>query len=292
MTVASANTPVITAADRLSLTVFLAASIHAVLILGLAFEPLDLARLNAPASLEVILVQKRSDDRPDKADYLAPISQTGGGASDERNRPSNPFASTEVTDTSGVAPQPVRGGNPDLSEMDKLPLITKLYANETIQQMEKQHVSSLIRDQSNEKVDYDLEIARLTAELNLSKENYAKRPKKMVLTANTHEYIPARYMHAWVERVERIGNLNYPKRAAVEALEGKLMLEVELRWDGSVVEVKLIESSGFKLLDDAAVQIVELASPFPPFNQELRNTADHVEIVRTWQFSSQGLATH
>ncbi len=292
MTAVSANAPIITAADRLSLTVFLAASIHAVLILGLVFSPLDLAILEAPASLEVILVQKRSDETPEKADYLAPISQQGGGESDQRNRPSNPFASTEVTDTAGVAPQPVRGGNPDLSEAEKLPLITKLYAKNTVQQPEREQESKLVREQNNEKTDFDLEIARLTAELNLAKEAYAKRPKKMVLTANTHEYIPARYMHSWVERVERIGNLNYPQRAAVDALEGSLMLEVELRWDGSVVEVNLIKSSGHKVLDDAAALIVELASPFPPFNQDLRKTADHLEIVRTWQFSSRGLATH
>lgn len=292
MTAATVQTPVITPVDRLGLTVFLAASIHAVLILGVAFSPLDLANLDAPPALEVILVQKRSDDKPDKADYLAQISQEGGGESELRNRPSNPFASTEVTDTTGVAPHPVRGGNPDLSETEKLPFIDQLVAADKMHQPKRLHESELKREQNNENVDYDLEIARLTAELNLAKEAYAKRPKKLVLTANTHEYIPARYMHNWVERVERIGNLNYPKRAVVESLEGSLMLEVELKWDGSVVEVNLIRSSGSKVLDDAAVRIVELASPFPPFNQDLRKTADHLEIVRTWQFSNRKLATH
>jgi protein TonB len=285
------HAPVITAADRLGLTIFLAASIHAVLILGVAFSPMELANLDAPPSLEVILVQKRSDDRPEKADYLAPISQQGGGESDDRNRPSNPFASTEVTDTLGIAPQPIQGGSPEIAEAEKLPLITQLYAKEKTQQAERQNESRLKREKNDEKIDYDLEIARLTAELNLAKEAYAKRPKKMVLTANTHEYIPARYMHSWVEKVERIGNLNYPEKAARKKLEGSLMLEVELKWDGSIIEVKLIRSSGHQLLDDAAIRIVELASPFPPFNQDLRKTADHLEIVRTWQFSSGSLAT-
>jgi protein TonB len=291
MTSATANTPIITAADRLGLTVFLAAAVHAVLILGVAFSPLDLASLQAPPSLEVILVQKRSDDRPALADYLAPISQQGGGESDERNRPSNPFASTEVTDTTGIAPQPLRGGSPDIAEAEQLPLITQLYAKEKTQQLEQQNESELKREKNDEKLDYDLEIARLTAELSLAKEAYAKRPKKMVLTANTHEYIPARYMHSWVEKVERIGNLNYPDTARRDGLEGSLMLEVELKWDGSVIEINLIRSSGNQTLDDAAIRIVELASPFPPFNQDLRKSADHLEIVRTWQFSNGGLAT-
>jgi len=292
MTAAAVNMPVITPADRLGLTVFLAASIHAVLILGVVFSPLDLAKLNAPPSLEVVLVQKRSDERPEKADYLAEISQQGGGESDERHRPSNPFASTEVTDTSGIAPQPLRGGSPEVADAEKLPKITQLYAAEKTPQPDRQFESKLRREQNDEKLDYDLEIARLTAELNLAKEAYAKRPKKMVLTANTHEYIPARYMHDWVEKVERIGNLNYPEQANHNHVEGSLMLEVELNWDGSVVEVNLLRSSGHKVLDDAARRIVELASPFPPFNKDLRKTADRLEIVRTWQFSSGGLATH
>lgn len=291
MTTVTANGPVITAADRLGLTVFLAAAIHAILILGVAFSPLDLASLDAPASLEVILVQKRSNERPEQADYLAEISQQGGGESDERNRPSNPFASTEVSETSGIAPQPIQSGSPEIAETDQLPLITQLYSKEKTLPLEQQYESELKREQVDEKLDYDLEIARLTAELNLAKEAYAKRPKKMVLTANTHEYIPARYMHSWVEKVERIGNLNYPEKASHDGVEGSLMLEVELKWDGSVVEINLVRSSGSQLLDDAAIRIVELASPFPPFNQDLRESADHLEIVRTWQFSNGGLAT-
>ncbi|MBN1379510.1 MAG: energy transducer TonB [Gammaproteobacteria bacterium] len=291
MTAATANAPIITAADRLGLTVFLAAALHAVLILGVAFSPLDLARLDPPASLEVILVQDRNNTRSEKADYLAPISQQGGGESDERNRPSNPFVSTEVTDTTGIAPQPLRGGSPEISETEQLPLLTQLYANDKTQQQERKNESALKREKNDDKLDYDLEIARLTAELSLAKETYAKRPKKMVLTANTHEYIPARYMYSWVEKVERIGNLNYPEKASRDGLEGSLMLEVELNWDGNVVEVNLLQSSGNQLLDDAARRIVELASPFPPFNQDLRKTADRLEIVRTWQFSNGGLAT-
>jgi protein TonB len=59
-----------------------------------------------------------------------------------------------------------------------------------------------------------------------------------------------------------------------------------------VVEVNLLQSSGHKLLDDAAMRIVELASPFAPFSADLRKTADHVEIVRTWRFSNGNINTH
>src|SRR5690606_19984276 len=106
------------------------------------------------------------------------------------------------------------------------------------------------------------------------------------------EYLPASYMVEWVEKVERLGNLNYPGQALRDQLEGSLMLEVELKWDGSVVEINVLRSSGHRLLDDAAKRIVKLASPFAPFSPELRQTADHLEIVRTWQFRNGGVETH
>ena len=287
----SAAAPIITSADRLSLTVFLAASIHAVLILGIAFSPLDPAKLDAPPSLEVILVQERNESRPEEADYLAQISQDGGGESDDRNRPSNPFASTEVTDTAGIAPQPLLGGNPEISEASQQPVLAQLHSKEKINQQEKKIESQVNREKNQENIDFDLEIARLTAELAIAKEEYAKRPRKLVLTARTQERVSARYEVQWKEKVERIGNLNYPQQALSKKIEGTLMMEVELKWDGSIVEINLLQSSGNRVLDDAAKLIVELAAPFPPFPPELRKKADHVEIVRTWLFSNGGLNT-
>jgi protein TonB len=284
--------PVITAGDRLGLTLFLAASMHAVLILGIAFDPEDPADLRAPPSLEVILVQKRNETNPEKADYLAQIAQAGGGESDERARPSNPFTSTEFSEATGIAPQPIQGGNPKIDDVMQQPVLTKLHSDHETTLLEQKLESETRRAESDHDVDFDLEIAQLTAELNQAREAYAKRPKKLVLTANTLEYLPASYMVEWVEKVERLGNLNYPGQALRDKLEGSLMLEVELKWDGSVVEINVLRSSGHRLLDDAAKQIVKLASPFAPFSPELRETADHLEIVRTWQFRNGGVETH
>lgn len=289
MTTATAA-PVITATDRLSLTIFLAAAVHAILILGVSFSPLDLARLKPPAALEIILVQKHSDEAPDAADYLAQAAQTGGGESDNRERPGSPFTSTELSPTDGIAPQPMIRGAPEISRLQQQPVLTQLYSDYKMDRLDRQDPNETPRQQA-EPVDYDLEIARLTAELKQSQETYAKRPKKLVLTANTHEYLPAQYMYHWVEKVERIGNLNYPLQALRNKKEGTLMLEVELKWDGSVVEVNVVESSGNNALDSAAMHIVELSSPFAPFPADLRKTADHLEIVRTWRFTNGNLNT-
>ncbi|HEX5057487.1 MAG TPA: TonB family protein [Gammaproteobacteria bacterium] len=282
--------PVITATDRLSLTIFLAAAVHAILILGVSFSPLDLAKLKPPAALEIILVQNHSEEAPEAADYLAQAAQNGGGESELRERPGSPFTSSELSPNEGIAPQPMLSGAAELNRRQQQPVLTQLHSDYKMEEVDRQDPNEALRQQA-EPADYDLEIARLTAELKQSQETYAKRPKKLVLTASTHEYLPAQYMYQWVEKVERIGNLNYPLQALRNKKEGMLMLEVEIKWDGSVVEVNVVESSGNNALDDAAMHIVELSSPFAPFPADLRKAADHLEIVRTWRFTNGNLNT-
>jgi protein TonB len=86
--------------------------------------------------------------------------------------------------------------------------------------------------------------------------------------------------------VERVGNLNYPDEAKRMKLYGDLLLHVSLRADGSVKQIRVVRSSGHKVLDDAAVRIVRLASPFAPFPAEIRKEVDILDITRTWQFLS------
>ncbi len=73
-------------------------------------------------------------------------------------------------------------------------------------------------------------------------------------------------------------------RPSEKRLYGNLILHVAVRQDGSVEQVRVLHSSGHKLLDDAAVRIVWLAAPFSPFPQEIREELDILDITRTWQF--------
>ena len=54
--------------------------------------------------------------------------------------------------------------------------------------------------------------------------------------------------------------------------------------DGTINELRILESSGKKVLDDAALRIVRLSAPFAPFTEEMRKQTDILEIIRTWQF--------
>jgi protein TonB len=91
-------------------------------------------------------------------------------------------------------------------------------------------------------------------------------------------------MEAWRAKVERVGNLNYPEAARKQNLSGSLILDVALNADGSINQITIRRSSGQKVLDDAAIRIVELASPFAPFPEQVREETDILHITRTWQF--------
>ena len=129
-----------------------------------------------------------------------------------------------------------------------------------------------------------MRIASLSAELNHARAAYAQRPRRTFISATTQEYKYAAYMEAWRAKVERIGNLNYPEDARRNHLSGNLVLDVALNPDGKVRSVELRRSSGHKALDDAAVRIVQLASPYAPFPKEILQDTDILHITRTWQF--------
>ncbi len=127
-------------------------------------------------------------------------------------------------------------------------------------------------------------IASLSASIERRLEASAKRPRRKFISANTKEYEFAAYMEAWRAKVERVGNLNYPDQARRQRLAGNLILEVILRPDGSVEEIILRRSSGHAALDDAAIRIVKLASPYSPFPENFRDKIDRLHITRTWRF--------
>ncbi len=130
------------------------------------------------------------------------------------------------------------------------------------------------------------EIARLNAKLVEDTAAFASRPRRKAISASTQEYKYASYLEAWRRKVEAIGNLNYPEEARRRKLYGNLILQVGVRADGSLEEIRVLRSSGSNILDEAAVRIVQLAAPFAPFPPDIRRETDFLDITRTWQFLS------
>lgn len=270
------------AADRLGVTFLFSLIAHAVIALGITFS-IEKSAPSLPA-LDVILVQSASGKAPDKADFLAQASNSGGGESETAKRPSNPLSSPIPKPIEGITPRPTENGAPRPSEPSKAELLTTRTAERSVEtSRETPDTPDLHAPTEREIVERKLEMAQLAQEIQRENEKYAKRPKKKYISANTREYAFASYMSAWVARIERIGNLNYPDEARRQELHGQLVLTVGLNRDGSVKSIDIIQPSGHKVLDDAAIRIVRLASPFNalPKNSE---SVDELYITRTWQF--------
>lgn len=100
----------------------------------------------------------------------------------------------------------------------------------------------------------------------------------------------AYYLDSWRRKIERIGELNYPREARAKGITGSLRLLVSIAPDGALRGAKVLETSGQRLLDDAALRIVHLAAPYAPFSPAMRASTDLLEIERVWQFRNSRLA--
>ncbi|MGB0134591.1 energy transducer TonB [Dokdonella sp.] len=269
-------------ADRLGVTFLFSLIAHAVLILGITFSIAE----SAPSlpSLDVILVQSASGEAPEKADFLAQASNSGGGDSDKAKRPTDPLSSPIPKPIAGITPRPTETGAPRPTDPTQAEMLTTRSADRSVEtSSETPDRPDLKAPSEREIIERKLEMARLAQEIQRETEQYAKRPKRKYISANTKEYEYASYMAAWVARIERIGNLNYPDEARRQDLHGQLVLTVGLNRDGSVKSIDIIQPSGHKVLDDAAIRIVNLATPFNPLPKK-GDVVDELYITRTWQF--------
>jgi len=252
-----------------------------VLALGITFE-YEKSAPSLPA-LDVILVQSASGEKPEKADFLAQAHNSGGGTLDRAVRPSELVSSPVNTPEAGIAPRPMQASAPKPAPPTERELLTQQRAKFSVTtQAETPEQPPLPQPTARDVLEKKLEMARLATEIQRESEAYAKRPKKKYISANTKEYAYAAYMSAWVARVERIGNLNYPDDARREQLHGDVLLTVALRKDGTIKSIDIVQSSHHSILDDAATRIVKLAAPFPPIPTE--EGVDELYITRTWQF--------
>lgn len=269
--------------EPIGATLLFSLILHGVLILGITFK-LTIPSPSLP-TLDVTLVNVANQQAPDKADFLAQASNTGGGQSDHAARPSEMFSGVIPKPDPGTAVQPVDASAPRPREATPTRMVTTTgtadfeVTSDTAQAPiePQEHVPTA------EELKRQQAMAQLAAELRKKKVDYAKRPKVKYLTASTREYAYAAYMRGWSDRVERVGNLNYPEEARQQSLHGDVLLTVVLNLDGSIKTIEVIHSSGQKVLDTAAERIVRLAAPFPPA-PKTKERVDELNITRTWRF--------
>lgn len=276
--------------ERFVLTLVFSAILHAVVLLGIGF-----AAPNTPPSmpsLDVILVSTATQQAPDSADFLANANQEGGGDLDTKARPTAPISAPVQWPETGNARVPRPVGAPRAEPEWTVPVLATLAPQEitTPRDMTTDQPVENLPDAA-ELNRLEQEQARLAAEIDSAAHAYAKRPRRKFISAQTREYAYAGYMRAWVEHVERIGNLNYPSEVREGQIHGELILTVAIQHDGSIERIDIVKSSGLRILDDAAIQIVRMSAPFAEL-PDSDEGIDILHITRTWQFLPGDLLRH
>jgi len=301
ITPALQNQASITSGDRFGLTLCLAIITHAVVVLGVTFS----SEIELPPnydSMEIILVQQTSQ-APEDAKLLAQANLEGGGDSDEKITPSTPLPTPFPDAVAEIAAPPVLETNSQNIAANNSEIITS-QSGETELPTDPDNSTSEMDKMDQENIDApiskkylpssaalltnSMKIAALSAKIERTLVTRSNRPRRKYLSASTSEFMYAAYMEAWRAKVERIGNLNYPDSARKQSLSGNLILDVALNKDGSINDIIIRRSSGHKVLDDAAIRIVELAAPYSAFPEDIAAQTDILHITRTWQFLNNG----
>lgn len=277
-----------------NLTLAIVASLvfHAIL-LSIHFELPKRIGQATERALDVILVNRKSAKRPSKAQAMAQANLDGGGNTDENRRVSTPLPAslhTREGDSLVEARKRVTA-----MEIQQQQLMTQLIAKKTIAAAPEHAEISPRAPTPVSGLDLQsraLAIARLEGQISKSFEEYNQRPRRKFIGARVEEYRFAQYVDDWRQKVERIGNLNYPE-SAKGRLYGSLVLTVIIKSDGTLAGVDINRSSGHKILDDAARRVVDMAAPYAQFPEAIRRDTDIIEITRTWTFTrSDQIATH
>lgn len=278
--------------NRMVVAIVASMLLHVIILFGVTFQFPQPKFDKIASSLEVVLVNNKTLTKPKETELLAQDNLDGGGNTDADRRAKTPFPvlpkSKPVIDNN-VAQQKVKQLEQEAKKL--MAAVSDIPQIEQPSEHKNEAESMPVTTDPTELLLRSLDIARLRAQIDQDHDSYQKRPKRKFVGARTKEYRFARYVEDWRMKVERIGNLNYPEAARKDKLYGNLQLTVSIRADGSVESIEINRSSGEKILDDAAINIVKLAgqngfSPFPP---DIRQDTDILHITRTWVFAASDM---
>lgn len=270
--------------------VFLALAVHAVLILAINFNAHTAAK-STRAQIEVTLATRPSATAPADARNIAQANQDGSGNDAQRSDIST--ANPLQTDT--LVAQ--RAGSQALVEQTVLQRETLTTAgiaqHKAVTQPDEQVPQQASVDGvSPQPAQPTPEAASVRAELKNETRTDVAQPRVRRLTAaSAKQAVDAAYLLDWRQRLEAVGNQYYPQASVRYGIYGDLRMLVVIRSDGNLDDIQILSSSGYAVLDEAAIKIVRMAAPYSPFPPELKATTDKLEIVRTWHFQENPLSS-
>jgi protein TonB len=274
--------------DRLPAMLFLAALIHGILIIGISFNPELATQFASVISLEVTIVADTDQhiDRPDNAAYLAQASQEGGGNTSKQVRPAAPLQSAMPVDNEGqVDGSALDDARAHQQSADEL-LVTRDSADRQIRidpRSEPQpQTSTAIAMEAGSEVTLPLPQEDQVTMLIRDEE-----PRQLIISADTRESVIAAYLDNWKRRIEAVGEAYLPQLGELDNISGSPTLMVAIDMSGDLTEAVIRKTSGSTILDLAALDILNRASPFDPFPPEVTAEYDLVRFEYKWLFAEQ-----
>ena len=277
--------------DRILFTLFIAVVLHLFLLYQVGVG-VSINRQVSP-TLDITLATHQSQGEPAEADFLAQFNQEGSGTLDEAKQITTEQVS-EFDDTQIREVREAQLAKTERSTPEKNVVTTNASSRQSANAKPTQELEAKesVQGDGDKTVPVSEQIASLKAKLDKQRQAYAKRPRVRRLTSVAAKAsVDAEYLYHWSQKVEFVGNRNFPKEAMNAGTSGKLRQLAVVDRTGKLVSANILQSSGYRVLDDAAIQIVHLSSPFKPFPEEILETTDRLEIIRTWNFEVSGLST-
>jgi protein TonB len=278
--------------ERLGSTLFVAALVHGVVILGVTFTVAPFGDGEAVPSLNVTLVvdTEREELAPETADFLANRDQRGVGQAARGLRPTSTLSAeqpaAELGDPAGTDD---RDATPRETEPAPEQLVSRESGGEPVPAIPapdeeaapaELRAAALIQQSAPQTTAMEL---GMRAELPDGSDD----ARTLIATPSTRQSGLAEYLDGWRRRVERIGTANYPRELLGDIDAGRPTLEVVIGADGRLDDIVVRNSSGDKALDQAALKILRLAAPFAPLPEEIRKDYDVLRFAYEWDFSTR-----
>lgn len=253
---------------------------HAALLTVRFVNPEAFNRVFSETPLEVILVNARTNEKPEKATVIAQASLAGGGDLD-KGRATSPLPPSEfraIGDATEDAQREV-----EAMQAQQMLLLAQI----------KQQLASMPtpdpRNQGNPSENAAREekrkqLVNLLAEIERRVNEENSRPKKRYISPATKEAAYAAYVDALRRRIEVRGTENFPE-AAGKKLYGQLTMLVTINHDGSILSTEVVESSGSALLDRRAQAIVRSVGNFGKFSDAMRRETDQIALPSRFKFT-------
>jgi protein TonB len=275
--------------DRLGSTLFLAALVHGVIILGVTFTVATLDEPDTLPALNVTLLldTDRNEATPEEADYIANRNSRGAGRAAEGVRPtttlSSPQPLTQLGDPQGAD---LSDGTPRERAPSAEQLVTHASSPDQVQAQPQPTDSPAEQRQKAAALINQLAPQTAAAELDLRAELPGKTAgdDAAIAAPSARASELAEYLAGWRRRVERVGTANYPAQLMGNPNAGRPTLEVVIGADGKLEDIVVRKSSGDKQLDQAALKILRLAAPFDPLPESLREKYDVLRFAYEWDF--------